>query len=87
MVIRPKIEQEQSWDKAVGSPDIQNSVYIIPFKKNLCSANSDFQFELSVRYSSGGSGYQVSISAVINVSLQKVSNFYWKNFIKVLMRV
>lgn len=33
MVIRPKIEQEQSWDKAVGSPDIQNSVYIIPFKK------------------------------------------------------
>lgn len=33
MVIRPKMEQEQSWDEAVGSPDIQNSVYIIPFKK------------------------------------------------------
>lgn len=67
-VIRPKIEHEQEFRRTVGSTDIQNSVCIIRFRKeNLCSANSDFQFELRVMTWSSGSDYQVSVAAVIKV--------------------
>lgn len=83
MVISPKIEQEQSRDKAVSSPDIQNSVYIIPFwKKIFVQPTLIFSLSWVWGVQAVVLVYQVSISAVIKVSLKKSFKFVLEKLYK-----